>query len=150
VHRPVADGTPGSILCMALEHPQFERGDLGKGSFKDYRLGLVPNNERVRMILAGSNPAQETLAQLFGQEGLETATPRRTQAQDAADDPIEVRLFTGSRVSGPVGFIPRGLESVVDETLSRLDIAGRKQRIPVEIVFKRGSYRVHLLTGQTR
>ena len=140
----------GSIQCMAVELPSFERGDTGKGSFNDYRYGLLPNNARVRLRLAGSNPAQETLAELHGEVGLETATPRRTQAQDAADEPIEIRLFTGARVSAPVGFVPRGLESVVDEALSRLDIAGRKQRIPVEIVRKRGVYRVELLMGQTR
>ncbi|MGV8882277.1 MAG: hypothetical protein ACOH19_08985 [Rhodoglobus sp.] len=135
---------------MAVELPSFERGDTGKGSFKDYRYGLAPNNARVRMRLAGSNPAQETLAALFGEKGLETATQRRTQAQDAADEPIEIRLFTGARVSSPVGFVPRGLESVVDETFSRLDIAGKKQRIPVEIIRKGGLYRVELLMGETR
>ena len=135
---------------MAVEEPQFERGDLGKGSFKQYRYGLAPNNARVRMRLAGSNPAQEVLAELFGQSGLETATPRRTQAQDAADEPIQVRLFTGARVSAPVGWVPRGLESVVDEAFSRLDINGKKQRIPVEIIRKGGVYRVELLMGETR
>lgn len=135
---------------MAVEEPQFDRGDVGKGSFNQYRYGLVPNNARVRMRLAGSNPAQETLAELFGEKGLETATPRRTQAQDAADEPIAVRLFTGARVSAPVGFVPRGLESVVDEAFSRLDLAGKKQRIPVEIIRKGGVYRVELLMGETR
>jgi len=143
-------GNAGTIQCMAVELPSFERGDTGKGSFNDYRYALVPNNARVRLRLAGSNAAQETLAALHGEKNLETATPKRTLAQDAADEPIEVRLFTGARVSAPVGFVPRGLESVVDEALSRLDIAGRKQRIPVEIVFKRGVYRVELLMGQTR
>ena len=81
---------------------------------------------------------------------LETAISRRSMQQDAQDAPIEVRLFTGSRVSGPVGWVPRGLESIVDEALSRLDINGRKQRIPVEIVRKGGLYRVELLMGQTR
>lgn len=135
---------------MAVEEPQFERGDLGKGSFNNYRYGLVPNNTRVRLRLAGSNHAQEVLAALAGESDLETATGRRTQAQDAADEPIEVRLFTGARVSAPVGFVPRGLESIYDEALSRLDIAGKKPRIPVQIVRHRGVYRVELLMGQTR
>lgn len=137
---------------MATEYPETDRNDRGKGSFGDYRYGLNPNNARVRMRLACSNPYQDALRELAesGAGPLETAISRRSQQQDAEDAPIEVRLFTGSRVSGPVGWIPRGLESVVDETLSRLDIAGRKQRIPAEIVRKGGLYRVELLIGQTK
>jgi hypothetical protein len=106
----------------------------------------------VRLRLAGSNPHQRDLAALVesGAGPLETAISKRTQKEEGADDPIEVRLFTGSRVSGPVGFVPRGLESVVDEALGRLDMHGRKQRIPVQIVRKGGLYRVELLIGQTR
>lgn len=130
----------------------FDRNDVGKGSFREYRYGLVPNNARVRMRLAGSNPAQDALREIVesGASPLETAISRRSPQEDAVDAPIEVRLFTGSRVSPPVGWIPRGLESIVDEALSRLDIAGRKQRIPVEIVRKGGLFRVDLLMGQTR
>ena len=137
---------------MASEYPEPDRNDRGKGSFSDYRYGLNPNNARVRMRLAGSNPHQDVLREIVESSAapLETAISRRSQQQDAEDAPIEVRLFTGSRVSGPVGWIPRGLESVVDETLSRLDIAGRKQRIPAEIVRKGGLYRVELLIGQTK
>ena len=130
----------------------FDRNDLGKGSFREYRYALVPNNARVLMRLAGSNPAQQALREIVesGASPLETAFSRRSQQEDAVDAPIEVRLFTGTRVSPPVGWVPRGLESIVDEALSRLDIAGRKQRIPVEIVRKGGLYRVELLMGQTR
>jgi hypothetical protein len=53
-------------------------------------------------------------------------------------------------VSGPVGSIPRGVESAIDEALSRLDRQGRKPRIPVEIIRKRGLYRVEVLIGETR
>ena len=137
---------------MAIDGPQFDRNDQGKGSFNQYRGVLVPANKRVRIRLAGSNPAQNELNDIVesGAAPLETAVSRRSQQQESVDAPIEVRLFTGSRVSGPVGFVPRGLESVVDEALSRLDIAGRKQRIPVEIVRKGGLYRVELLMGETR
>jgi len=137
---------------MASDIPDFDRNDLGKGSFSHYRFALVPNNARVRLRLAGSNPHQQLLKEIAQGDAnpLETAISRRTQQQDAEDAPIEVRLFTGSRVSGPVGWVPRGLESIVDEALSRLDIAGRKQRIPVEVVRKGGLYRVELLMGQTR
>ncbi len=134
------------------EFPELHRNDLGKGSLNNYRYGLVPNNNRVRMRLAGSNEHQRELAELVeaGSVGLETAFGRRSQQDDSVDAPIEVRLFTGTRVSAPVGWVPRGLESVVDEALSRLDMAGRKQRIPVHIVRKSGRYRVELLMGQTR
>ena len=137
---------------MATELPDFDRNDLGKGSFSNYKYGLVPNNARVRMRLAGSNPHQVALKEIVesGAGPLETAMGRRSQQQDAEDAPIEVRLFTGSRVSGPVGYVPRGLESIVDEALSRLDIHGKKQRIPVEIIRKGGLYRVELVMGATR
>ena len=132
--------------------PSHDRNDLGKGKLTQYRGVLVPSNGRVRIRLAGSNPFQQELADIVasGASPLETATPRRSQQEEGQDAEIQVRLFTGSRVSGPVGWLPRGLESVYDEALSRLDIAGRKQRIPVEIVRKGGLYRVELLMGATR
>jgi hypothetical protein len=49
-----------------------------------------------------------------------------------------------------VGSVPRGLESVVDETLRRLDDKGEKPRIPVKIVGKPGALRVQLLMGELR
>ena len=132
--------------------PVHDRGDAGKGSLAQYRGVLLPNNGRVRLRLAGSNPFQQELKTIVesGASPLETAISRRSQQQEGQDAEIEVRLFTGSRVSGPVGWVPRGLESVVDEALSRLDILGRKQRIPVEIIRKGGQYRVELLMGATR
>jgi len=132
--------------------PSHDRNDLGKGKLTQYRGVLVPANGRVRIRLAGSNPVQQELADIVasGASPLETATPRRSQQEEGQDAEIQVRLFTGSRVSGPVGWLPRGLESVYDEALSRLDIAGRKARIPVEIVRKGGVYRVELLIGQTK
>ena len=132
--------------------PTHDRNDLGKGKLSQYRGVLQPANARVRITLAGSNPHQHVLREIVesGASPLETAISRRSQQQEGQDAEIEVRLFTGSRVSGPVGWVPRGLESVIDEALSRLDIAGRKQRIPVEIVRKGGLYRVELLIGTTR
>ncbi|MFM9876597.1 MAG: hypothetical protein ACKVOG_01935 [Rhodoglobus sp.] len=137
---------------MVTELPEFDRDDRGKGAFSQYRYALVPNNAKVRMRLAGSNPHQDELRALLasGDSSFETAISRRTQEEDGRDDPIQVRLFTGSRVSAPVGWVPRGLESIVDEALSRLDIAGKKPRIPVEIVSVRGSLRVELLMGLVR
>lgn len=132
--------------------PSHDRNDLGKGSLNHYRGVLVSANGRVRIRLAGSNPHQDALREIVesGASPLETAISRRSQQQEGQDAEIEVRLFTGSRVSPPVGWVPRGLEAVVDEALSRLDILGRKQRIPVEIIRKGGLYRVELLMGQTR
>jgi hypothetical protein len=132
--------------------PTHDRNDLGKGSLSQYRGVLVPRNARVRIRLAGSNPHQQELRDLeeSGAKPLETAISTRSQQQEGQDAEMEVRLFTGARVSGPVGWIPRGLESVVDEALGRLDTLGRKQRIPVEIVRKGGLYRVELLIGTTR
>ena len=137
---------------MVLEFPEVERNDRGKGSFSQYRYGLMPNNPRVRMRLAASNDHQRELQEILdsGASPLETAFSRRSQQEDSIDAPIEVRLFTGTRVSGPVGFIPRGLESIVDEALSRLDLNSRKQRIPAVIVRSGGRLRVELLMGQTR
>ena len=141
---------------MMAEIPVYpetlDRNDLGKGSMSDYRGVLVPANGRVTIRLAGSNRYQAELAGILalGAEGLETATTRRTLDQERVDAPIEVRLFTGTRVSGPVGWVPRGLESVIDETLARLDVRGKKQRIPVAVVKKGGKYRVDLLVGLTR
>ena len=136
----------------AVAEPEFERGDEGKGSFNNYKYDLLPNNRRVRVRLAGSNPHQQAIKDIVdsGETRLETAISRRTTEQERIDSPIEVRLFTGSRVSPLVGIVPRGLESIVDEALSRLDKLGRKQRIPVEIVRKGGKYRVELLMGETR
>lgn len=129
-----------------------DRNDRGKGSLDQYRGVLEPRGAGVRLRLAGSNPHQDELRAIVesGASPLETATAKRSQQEEGADAPIEVRLFTGSRVSGPVGFVPRGMESVVDEALGRLDTLGRKQRIPVEIVRKGGLYRVELLMGLTK
>ena len=136
----------------AVAEPQFERGDEGKGSFNNYKYDLLPSSRRTRLRLAGSNPHQQALADIVesGAAPLETAISRRSAEQERVDAPIEVRLFTGSRVSPPVGYVPRGLESIVDEALSRLDKLGRKQRIPAAIVRKGGKYRVELLMGETR
>ena len=141
---------------MMAEIPVYpealDRNDRGKGSLSDYRGVLVPANGRVTIRLAGCNLFQAELAAILalGAENLETATSRRTLDQERIDAPIEVRLFTGTRVSGPVGWVPRGLASVIDETLARLDVRGKKQRIPVAIVKKGGQYRVDLLIGLTR
>jgi hypothetical protein len=136
----------------AFDDISLDRNDLGKGALYQYRGILVPNNGKVRLRLAGSNPYQQELADIVsrGASPLETAIGKRSLQEEGADAPILVRLFAGSGVSGVVGLVPRGLESVVDEALGRLDTLGRRQRIPVEIISKGGLLRVELLMGKTR
>ncbi|GAA1739550.1 hypothetical protein [Microcella frigidaquae] len=126
--------------------------DRGSGSFDDYVGVLVPKNAKVTMRLANSDPFQDELAALAGEdpELLTTATPARTLDQERVDAPIEVRIFSGRRVSGPVGFVPRGLESLYDEAVRRLDGRGAKPRIPVAVVQTKHGYRLDLLMGQTK
>ncbi|HEY0259304.1 MAG TPA: hypothetical protein VGC18_05580 [Lacisediminihabitans sp.] len=128
------------------------KDDRGSGSFNDYRYDLVPARARVRIRLADSNPHQEELRRLVevGEETLETAISRRSIEDERTDAPMLVRLFAGTRVSGVVGTVPRGLEPIVDEALSRLDKRGQKVRIPVKLAKERGALRVDLLIGQTR
>src|SRR6218665_287428 len=103
--------------------PDQPRDDRGYGSFDDYVYNLQPRNKRVTIVLAGSNPYQKELRELpeSGSTEFETAMSARTLEGERIDAPIEVRLFTGRRVSGVVGSVPRGLESVVDENLRRLE-----------------------------
>lgn len=124
--------------------------DRGFGSLDDYRYDLRPRNKRVVIVLAGSDPHQDELREIAasGSTDAETAISPRTVQQEGQDAPIEVRLFTGRRVSKVVGSVPRGLETVVDEALRRLDDKGEKARIPARIVEKNGVYRVELLMGQ--
>jgi hypothetical protein len=128
------------------------RGDRGRGSFDDYSYGLSAKNARVTMTLAGSDPHQDELSTIVesGELTAETAISPRSIEQERVDAPIEVRLFTGRRVSGVVGTVPRGLESIIDETLRRLDDKGEKVRIPAKIVGKPGELRVQLLMGAVR
>jgi hypothetical protein len=129
------------------------KGDRGSGSFEDYIGVLVPKNKKVTIRLANSDPHQAELAELSTEvpEKLFTATPARGVDDERVDAPIEVRIFSGRRVSGVVGVIPRGLESIYDEAVRRLDGRGQQPRIPVAVVqTKRHGYRLDLLIGQTK
>ena len=128
------------------------RHDRGFGTFDDYGFNLIPRNARVTITLADSDPHQDELRTLVesGDLTAETAVPPRTLEQERVDAPIEVRVFTGRRVSGVVGSVPRGLESIVDDTLRRLDDTGEKPRIPIRLVQKRGAWRVVLELGKLR
>jgi hypothetical protein len=122
--------------------------DSGSGKLSDYNYGLAPRNKRVTMMLAGSDAYQEELAALADEETLQTFINARTIEEERVDAPMPVRFFTGRRMSGVVGYVPRGLEPVVVEALARLE--GRSEnRIPATITKKGGKLRVVLLMGQT-
>ncbi|MHC5796733.1 hypothetical protein ACVXZ4_11295 [Lacisediminihabitans sp. FW035] len=128
------------------------KDDRGSGSFDDYKYSLLPNNARTTLRLANSTPHQEELQRIVdsGEAELETAIARRSIEEERTDAPMEIRLFSGSRVTGVVGTIPRGLEPVIDEALSRLESNGKKTRIPASVAKTRSGWRVDLLVGQTR
>jgi hypothetical protein len=130
--------------------PEFPKGDQGRGSLDDYKFDLLPANRSTVIRLAGSDPHQDVLRDLIDVEVIETAIARRTAEEERTDAPIVVRVFANGRIVGPVGRVPRGLESVVNETISRLDMAGRKPRIPVELVRTKQGVRVDLRMGETR
>jgi hypothetical protein len=122
--------------------------DSGSGKLSDYRYNLQPANKRVTMMLADSDPYQDELASLAGEEGLVTFIAARTAEEERVDAPMPVRFFTGRRMSGIVGYVPRGLEPAVIEALARIE--GRSNnRIPASIIKKGGKLRVVLLMGQT-
>jgi len=129
------------------------KDDRGSGTFDDYVGVLMPKNKNITIRLANSTPHQDELAALAAEdpETLTTATPARSMDDERVDAPIEVRIFSGRRVSGVVGTVPRGLESIYDEAVRRLDGRGAKPRIPVAVVqTKKHGYRLDLLIGQTK
>jgi hypothetical protein len=128
------------------------RDDRGSGSFDDYKYNLLPNKAKTTLRLANSTPHQEELQRIIdsGESQLETAISRRSLEEERTDAPMVIRLFSGSRVTAVVGTIPRGLEPVIDEALSRLESNGKKVRIPASIEKTRSGWRVDLLVGETR
>lgn len=132
--------------------PALPKEDRGSGSLDDYAFDLIPKNSKVTIRLENSTPYQDELRDIAAEAGEDTttATPARTIEDDRIDAPIPVRLFLGRRVSGVVGTVPRGLESVYDETVRRLEGRGDKPRIPVSIVSTKRGLRVDLLIGRTR
>lgn len=132
--------------------PNLPKDDRGKGSFDDYAYDLLPKNRDITMRLADATPHQDEIAELADADAdsLFTATPARSLDQERVDAPIEVRVFSGRRVSGVVGVVPRGLESVYDEAVRRLDGRGDKPRIPLAVVQTKQGWRVDLLMGRTK
>jgi hypothetical protein len=129
----------------------FAKGDRGSGSLKDYRYDLIPRSNRTVIQLAGSDPFQDEIQKVLEEgEEFETAGGHRTAEEERTDAPMEVRLFTGRRVSGVVGTVPHGLEPAIEEALTRLERANKLPRIPARIVKSRRGLRVELLMGQTK
>lgn len=130
----------------------FPKNDRGSGSLKDYAFNLVPRSRKTVIRLAGSDACQEELRTVLETDGteFETAIAHRTIEEERVDAPIQVRLFTGRRVSGVVGTVPRGLEPAVEEALTRLENSAKTARIPVSVISTRHGLRVELLMGETR
>jgi len=142
----------GLLFTRRGTDPSLPKADRGAGDFNDFGYDLVARRKSVKIVLAASDPHQDELRDLAAQRGVElrTAISPRSIEQERVDAEIPVRLFADRRVSGVVGTVPRGLESIVDETLRRLEDRGDAPRIPVRIVSKGGSYRVELLMGAVR
>lgn len=128
------------------------KNDRGSGSLDDYGWDLRAKNQRITLRLADSDPHQEELRGILELADVElaTAVSPRTLDEERVDAPVPVRLFLGTRVSGVVGTIPRGMESIFDETVRRLEDRGDKPRVPVEIVTTRHGARVELQMGRVR
>lgn len=132
--------------------------DRGSGTLDDYDYELRPKRRGETLLgLAGSRPHQDELTRVLalGDGDVSAVIPRRTPEEDRVDAPMPVRLFAAQRPSAQrpsalVGFVPRGLENVVDAALARLSEAGASPRIPARIVKARGGLRVHLLMHETR
>ena len=141
-----------NLFRRVPESSEYPKTDAGTGSFDQYAYNLVPKNKRVTMQLAGSDQFQDELARVkaTGAGEFELFFAKRTIEEERTDAPLPARFFADSRMSGIVGYVPRGLEPLVFEALSRLDSAGRSTRIPAEIVTTRNSLRVVLLMGRTR
>jgi hypothetical protein len=128
----------------------YPKTDAGSGSLDDYQYGLQPRKGKVTIRLAGSDPYQAELASLIGENDVHTAGGQRSPEEERIDAPIQVRLFTGTKVTGVVGVVPRGLEGVVTEALTRLEQRGDKPRIPVSVIQTKHGIRVELLIYRTR
>jgi hypothetical protein len=136
----------------AAESSEYPKTDAGTGSFNQYSYSLVPKNKRVTMQLAGSDPFQDEIRRIRDLAGpqYEVFFAKRTAEEERTDAPMPARFFAESRMSGTVGYVPRGLEPLIIQTLARLEDAGRSTRIPAEIATTRNGLRVVLLMGLTR
>jgi hypothetical protein len=130
----------------------YPKSDAGSGSLDQYAFNLVPKNGRVSIRLAGSAPCQDELARVRegGADSFEVFFSPRTIEEERTDAAMPARIFTSGRMSGIVGYVPRGLEPVILEAMARLESAGRSTRIPARIADTKHGLRVTLLIGETR
>lgn len=133
-----------------MTEPRFAKSDAGKGSLRQYKYDLIPSSKRVTMTLAGSDEAQAEIERVSVVAEPRAFVGARTPEEERTDAPLAVRIFADSRMSGVVGYVPRGLEAVVLEAVSRLERSGRNSRIPVRFERSRAGWRVVLLMGLTR
>ncbi|GGF35500.1 hypothetical protein [Subtercola lobariae] len=142
------------MTTSSTEPAPFGKKDVGSGKLADYRFNMLPKNTKVTLQLAGSDPFQDVISDAQGRIGsrgdLQAFVARCTADEERTDAPIAVRFFIDSRMTGVVGWVPRGLEAAVIDTLTRLETAGRTPRIPAAIVKTRHGLRVDLLLGLTR
>ncbi|NQX12955.1 hypothetical protein HQQ80_15080 [Microbacteriaceae bacterium VKM Ac-2855] len=141
------------FFARADDNP-LPKTDRGSGSLDDYDYELAPKKKRgdTILVIADSTPYQDELERLAGLGVSEAGAiiPRRTIEEERTDAPMPVRLFANQRPSGLVGYVPRGLENVVDAALSRLSEAGKQPRIPAEITKTKNGWRVRMLMHETR
>jgi hypothetical protein len=128
----------------------FAKTDAGKGNLRDYKYDLIPSNRRVTMTLAGSDEFQDEIQRVAAFSSPLAFIAKRTLEEERTDAPLAVRIFAESRMSGVVGYVPRGLEAVALENVSRLESRGENGRIPIKIDRTRQGLRVLLLMGLTR
>ncbi|NEM90372.1 hypothetical protein [Galbitalea soli] len=129
---------------------EYPKADSGKGSLDDYRFSLVPNNARITIVLAGSDPHQDELAKFTPGTEVTSFIAPRTIEEERTDAAMPVRIFADSRMSGVVGWVPRGLEPAVIEAMARLEGEGKPPRIPAEVTATKRGLRLTLLMGLTR
>jgi hypothetical protein len=149
VARPSTAFLHNGVMRFGRTRGEFPKHDAGSGALDDYRFDLSPKSSKTVIRLAGSDPHQADIDAADTAEQLEAVIARRTLEEERTDAPMPVRLFADGRVLGPVGQVPRGLEGVVNEAISRLEMAGRKPRIPADVVRTRHGLRVDLLIGRT-
>lgn len=129
-----------------------DRADRGRGTLRDYTYTLVPRFPSTTIRLAASDPCAAEIAEVLAASTgpLEAFVERRHPAEDRVDAPMAVRIHLGDELSGVVGYIPRGLEAVPQELLSRIARRGGRERIPAMVVRTRYGLRVDLLVGRVR
>jgi hypothetical protein len=140
------------IFSRAKQPGPYSKHDSGKGHFDDYKYELIPKNKHITLQLAGSDECQDEIARVagLGAEKVTAFIARRTADEERTDAVMPVRLFVDSRMTSPVGMVPRGFEAVVSEALGRLEDSGRSTRIPVKLLTTKHGFRVKLLMGETR